>query len=104
MNEVKRSGESKTQHLEVILEFGHSSTLRDVPKVCWRRGITLLPTGSLFRRPESLKRPNPLCGSILGLLYKGSHPERKAAYFWTLSKSGLDPPLTPPHPFWTSLG
>ena len=35
MNEVKRSGESKTQHLEVILEFGHSSTLRDVPKVCW---------------------------------------------------------------------
>ena len=33
MSERKGPGESKTQHLEVILEFGHSSTLRDVPKV-----------------------------------------------------------------------
>ena len=29
-----------------------------------------------------------LCPSI----YKGSNPEKKAAFFWTLSKSGLDPP------------
>jgi len=29
MSDRKSSGESKTQHLEVILEFGHTSTLRD---------------------------------------------------------------------------
>ena len=26
---------------------------------------------------------------------KGSNPEKKAAFFWTLSKSGLDPPPPP---------
>ena len=41
---------------------------------------------------------NRLCPS--NGLNKGSHPGKKAAHFWTLSKSGLDPP----HPFWTHLG
>ena len=33
MSERKSSGESRTQHLEVILEFGHSATLRNVLEV-----------------------------------------------------------------------
>ena len=30
---------------------------------------------------------------------RGSNPDKKSASFWTLSKSCLDPPPSPPHPF-----
>ena len=52
----------------------------------------------LIKCPKVLHLPN---SSVQN--HKGSHPERKVQFFWTLFKRPLTPPLPPPF-VWTSCG